>query len=318
MALNGLLDVELRAPDPAALVDFWLRRGMTRTDDGVLGTADRPVQLRIAEGDHRHLGALHLSCDAEADLAAAAGRLDGLGVAATVAGTTLTSTDPVLGHTVTVDVGAPAPLSAGPARTTNGPGTVGRAGLRAGAVVDRGAPRSPRRIGHVVIGSPDHEASVAFYDALGFKVSDSILNGFATFMRCSPDHHNLLIHPGPTGYLSHYAMEVDDIDAVGAAGTAVLAERPDAHMIGIGRHNLGSNVFWYLTDPAGNVFEFFADMDQILDDEVWERDHCRRDWEGADGPAGFSVWGPAEPPPEFFAMPDLEHIGAARAARGLA
>ena len=75
MALNGLLDIELSVPDPAALAAFWERRGLIRTADDVLGTADRPVQLRVAEGTYRHLSLLHLSCEAEADLAVIAGRI---------------------------------------------------------------------------------------------------------------------------------------------------------------------------------------------------------------------------------------------------
>lgn len=319
MPLNGLLDIELRAPDPSALGDFWSRRGLDRTDDGVYGTADRPVQLTIAESDHRHLGEVHLSCETEQDLVAIAGRLGDLGVASMTSGTTLTCTDPVHGHTVAIDVGEPPPLRAVEPRPSNRPGHSGRLTERADAVATRAEPRAPRRLGHFVLGTPDLEASQRFYvDGLGFRVSDQVLNGVATFLRCEADHHNLLLQPGPTAYLNHYAFELDDIDAVGAAGTAVLVERPDSHLIGIGRHTLGSNVFWYLTDPAGTAFEFFSDMDQIHDDEAWERDHGRRDWEGSDGPAGFSAWGPAEPPPEFFEPTDLPAIAAARAARGLA
>jgi len=64
------------------------------------------------------------------------------------------------------------------------------------------------------------------------------------------------------------------------------------------------------------MFEFFSDMDQITDEEAWERDFCKRDWEGADGPDGFSVWGPKEPE-SFINRPDLFEIAAAREARGL-
>ncbi len=319
MPLNGLLDMELRSPEPSALGDFWERHGLLRSADGVYGTADRPTQLTIGEGDHRHLAALHLSCESEADLAGIAARLDELGLTATVADTPLTCVDPVHGHTVTVDVGEPAPIRPAEARPANVPGHTARTTERADAVATRTQPRPPRRLGHLVLGSPDLEASRRFYlDGLGFRVSDEILNGVATFMRCEADHHNLLLQPAPTGYLNHYAFELDDLDAIGAASTAVLAERADAHVVGPGRHNLGSNVFWYLADPDGNFFEFFCDMDQIHDDDAWERDHCRRDWEGADGPAGFSVWGPADPPPEFFEPTDLPTIAAARAARGLA
>ncbi len=318
MALNGLLDIELAVPDPQALAEFWQRRGLVTTGDGTLGTADRPVQLRLTEGSYRHLSELHLSCAHERDLTDIAERLAGLGVAAEVSSTTLSCVDPVFGHRVRVDVGSPHPLTPSQQRAANGPGATTRTDRRADAVVEMSTgPRAPRRVGHVVLGTPKIREATAFYlDGLGYRVSDQIRRGLATFARVETDHHNLLLQPAKTSYLNHYALEMDDVDAIGAAGSAVVAERPDASVVGVGRHNLGSNVFWYLTDPAGNMFEFFADMDQIVDDEVWDRDHCRRDWEGADGPAGFSVWGPKEPE-RFFSPPDLAEIAAAREALGL-
>ena len=171
-----------------------------------------------------------------------------------------------------------------------------------GELADFWERRGLRRTGHVVLGSLHlAEATSFLFDGLGFRVSDQILNGVVTFGRIETDHHhhhNLLLQPASTSYLNHYALQVDDVDAIGKAGTAVVDERPDASVVGVGRHNLGSNIFWFLTDPAGTFFEFFSDMDQIVDDEVWERDHLRRDWEGSDGPAGFSVRGPKEPPPD--------------------
>lgn len=316
MAVNGMLDIELSVPDPEALAEFWERRGLVRTADGVLGTADRPVQLRLAEGGYRHMSELHLSCEAEADLADIAGRIGDQGVESTIDGTTLRCLDPVFGHRVVIDVGAPPALSPTQARAFNHPGEQVRANLRADAVAESG-PRPPRRLGHVVLGTPKvAEATAFFIDGLGYRISDQILNGVATFARVESDHHNLLLAPGPCGHLNHYAFEMDDVDAIGKAGIAVVAEREDASIVGVGRHNLGSNMFWYLTDPAGNMFEFFSDMDQITDDEAWDRDHGRRDWEGSDGPAGFSVWGPKEPE-VFFNQPDLAEIGAAREALGL-
>ena len=108
MALNGLLDIELSVPNPAELEGFWQRRGLRRTGDGVLGTADRDVQLRVAEGTYRHLSELHLSCEHEQDLAEIAERIGAMGVDSTIDGTTLRCVDPVLGHRVVIDVGAPA------------------------------------------------------------------------------------------------------------------------------------------------------------------------------------------------------------------
>lgn len=317
MALNGLLDIELSVPNPDELASFWERRGMRRTGDGVLGTADRDVQLRIVEGTYRHLSELHLSCESEHDLADIAARIKAMGVASAIDGTTLRCTDPVLGHRVVIDVGAPHPLSPSQQRAINGPGELVRTDVRAEAITEP-SPRAPRRLGHVVFGTPHFQRATEFFvDGLGFKVSDQILGGLATFARVETDHHNLLIAPAPTGHLNHYALEVDDIDAIGKAGSAVVAERDDASVVGVGRHNLGANLFWYLTDPSGTMFEFFADMDQIVDDEAWERDHLKRDWEGADGPAGFSIWGPKDPPDRFFNQPDLAEIGAHREALGL-
>jgi catechol 2,3-dioxygenase-like lactoylglutathione lyase family enzyme len=315
MALNGLLDIELSVPDPAALGGFWERHGLLRTADGVYGTADRPVQLRIAESDHRHLSELHLSCEHERDLADIATRLADLGVDAVVDGTTLRCIDPVLGHTVRIDVGGQVPLTGSDASPLNRPGRHVRVGGRTAAPDTPGAP--PRRVGHVVLGSPDIALTTRFYiDALGYRVSDQTANAFATFCRVESDHHNLLIHRAPVGHLNHYALEMDDIDAIGRTGTQVTREGSATSVVGIGRHYLGSNVFWYLRDPSGTMFELFCDMDQIVDDEAWEHGPGRRDW-GADGTAPpFNVWGPSEPP-EFFRQPDLPAIAAAREARGL-
>lgn len=316
MPLNGLLDIELSVPNPDELTEFWERRGMLRVADGVLGTADRPVQLRVADGTFRHLSELHMSCAAEQDLADIAGRIGEMGVESQIVDTRLTCTDPVFGHRVIVDVTEPHPLTPSQTRAWNHAGTQERLNARADAVAEA-HPRPPRRLGHIVLGTPHvQKATAFFFDGLGFKVSDQILNGVATFGRIESDHHNLLIQPAPTSYINHYALEMDDIDAIGKAGQSVLAERADANVVGVGRHFLGSNVFWYLTDPSGTMFEFFSDIDQIVDDEAWERDHCKRDWMGSDGLAPVSVWGPPEP--ETFLNPaDLPAIGAAREALGL-
>lgn len=317
MALNGLLDIEVGAVDPQVLYDFWTRHGMVATADGVLGTPDRPVQMRLKEATHRHLSSMHLSCEFESDIATIASRLAQANIAHHVTGTTLTCIDPVFGHEIVIDVGSPHPLTPSQARVFNGPGEKSRVNVRAQAVSER-TPRPPRRIGHVVLGTPHMAEATSFYvDILGYRISDQMLKGVATFLRVESDHHNLMIQPGPTSYLNHYALEVDDIDEVGLAGRSVLEDANTSSVIGVGRHNLGANVFWYLRDPAGNMFEFFSDMDQIIDEEDWHQNHRKLDWEGSDGPAGFSVWGPKDPPTEFFAPSDLGDIAAAREALGL-
>jgi catechol 2,3-dioxygenase-like lactoylglutathione lyase family enzyme len=280
----------------------------------VLGTADRARQISLVEGVYRHLAELHLGCDTQADLDAVAARLSRLGVDAVLADTRLTCADPVFDHRVVIDVIGEAPLAAAPARAVNRPGHTERATARAD-VVEESEPRAPRRVGHVVLGTSRLAEACAFYaGGLGLRVSDRLLDGVLTFMRAEADHHNLLIQAAPVSYLNHYALEMDDVDAIGAAGSATVAERPDAHVVGIGRHRLGSNLFWYLTDPAGTMFELYADMDRITDDAAWDREHRRDDWTPEE--AGLSIWGPAEPPEVFFIPPDLAEIGAARETLG--
>jgi len=254
MALNGLLDIELAVKNPQELKDFWLKNGLIADASGSLGTADRKKQISIVEDTYRHLSAMHLSCENESDLALISRNLTDMGVSSAIQGTTLTCIDPIFGHQILIEVGKPTPLTAPPVRTLNGPGNAVRVGERAD-VLGETSPRPPRRLGHVVLGTPHFEKATDFYvNGLGFKVSDQVLNGFATFMRVETDHHNLFIHPGFTSHINHYALEVDDVDAIGKAGMAVLADRPDANVVGIGRHNLGANIFWYLTDPSGNMF----------------------------------------------------------------
>lgn len=317
MALNGLLDIQISVPNPEELFEFWLQHGMNATADGVLGTPDRPVQMSLAEAPYRHLSSMHLSCENESDIVAIAQRLTDAGVTSSFDSTTLRCVDPIFGHAIVIDVGSPHPLTPTQSRAFNGPGQRTRTDTRADAVLHTESP-VVRRIGHVVLGTPHLVEATDFYlNVLGYRVSDQIMKGFATFMRVESDHHNLMIQPGPTSYLNHYAVEVDDIDAVGLAGTSALKDERVSSIIGVGRHNLGANVFWYLRDPSGNMFEFFSDMDQITDEQGWARDHCRLDWEGEDGPAGFSVWGPKDPPEEFFAPTDIPAIAAGRQASGL-
>ena len=155
----------------------------------------------------------------------------------------------------------------------------------------------PRRLGHVVIGSLDQEASQRFFtEGLGFKVSDRV-PGLASFMRCSTDHHNLLVQQAPVNFLHHTAWEVDDVDEVGRGATAMLEGHPERHVWGLGRHHIGSNFFWYLKDPVGNFSEYYSDLDIILDDQLWKPSVV-------EGARGLYNWGPP-PPPSFIQPEDL-------------
>jgi len=131
-------------------------------------------------------------------------------------------------------------------------------------------------------------------------VSDRI-PGVAAFMRCSADHHNVMIQHAPVTMLHHTSLQVEDIDEIGRGATALLGKDPSRHVWGLGRHYVGSNFFWYFKDPAGNFSEYYSDMDCILDDALWRVG----DW--TDSRALYS-WGP--PPPSFINPEDLAEMMA--------
>lgn len=305
MALHRFLGMQIGVPAPEALDACYAEIGL-RGGAGRWGTADCPDQIEVVEAPYRQLRSMRLGCEDESDLAALRQRLESLGIRAETGPGRVSCLDPSGHWQVVVEVAGGAAMAPAPERATNRPGERARAGARA-EVNAEPAPRPPRRLGHVVLGSPDPLGIAKFFlDGIGFRMSDQVM-GMLTFMRCSSDHHNLLIQPAPVAYLNHYAFEFDDVDAVGAAASRYLDGREDRHVVGIGRHVVGSNVFWYWNDPAGTMVEFFSDMDDIPDDDAWEP---RTDW----GLDRFSVWGPKEPPHHFAFPPDLEDIGRAQEA----
>jgi catechol 2,3-dioxygenase-like lactoylglutathione lyase family enzyme len=313
MALTDLLDITLAVKDPAALEAFWMRRGMLRTGTGQLGTADRASQLRLVEADYRHVAEIRVACATPEDLAVIARRLEGLGLTPTLGDGWLTIVDPILSHTVRIEVGEAAPLTPGPKRAFNAPGMLNRPDRRSEAAIRDLVP-GPRRLGHVVFGSTDPQRSVEFYvNGLGFRVSDTLPEAGATFLRCSKDHHNLLILPAPVPCMNHYALEMDDFDGIGLRGVEVVGEFPDASIYGMGRHVVGSNVFWYLLDPAGGMFEFFSDMDQITNDDRWDSEIRRDDWD----PFTIASYESGTSKMDFFLPSDIDAIAAGREAAGL-
>jgi len=307
MALHRFMGIEIGSPRPDDLAAFYADIGLTGSG-ALWGTADVPGQIQISEAPYRQLRAIRIGCETESDLEALRERLEGLGVASEAGSGRVVCMDPTGSWQVIVEVAPPAPLAKQPERSWNRPGARCRPGARAEVVVEA-RPRPPRRLAHVVLGAPDPiETAKFFLEGVGFRLSDQVA-GIATFMRCSSDHHNLLVQPAPVPYLNHYAFEFDDIDAIGAAASRYLTGHGDRHVMGLGRHVVGSNVFWYMNDPCGTMFEFFSDMDDIPDDEAWTP---RTDW----GLDQFATWGPKEPPLEFAFPADLDAIAKAREAEG--
>ena len=296
MSLHSLLSVTIGVPNVGETAAYYADFGLTPDDDGWFSTADAGRQLRLLPSPVRRLLELRVGADDADDLARATTGLAALGVPSEQDGTSLKATEPVTGTRVVLDVAPRIRPDAVPATLYNGPGRLDRPDTRAPGFTRPDRVR-PRKLGHAVLGSTDYGASTAFFtEGLGFKISDRI-KGVGAFMRCSTDHHNVLVLAAPVSFLHHTSWQVDDVDDVGRGAQAMLEGRPERHVWGPGRHYAGSNFFWYLKDPAGNFSEYYSDMDCIIDDQLWTPE----DLEGA---RGLFAWGPP-PLPSFLHPEDL-------------
>lgn len=144
------------------------------------------------------------------------------------------------------------------------------------------APSPIFKLGHVVLERPDFDRAAHWYMRhFGLIPSDvqCLSDGrpALAFFRLDrgqipADHHSLALLGGPGTKLLHVSFETYDLDAVGQ-GNQYLRAHGWTHYWGIGRHVLGSQLFDYWKDPAGDEWEHYADGDVMT----------------ADYPTGYSV-----------------------------
>jgi len=117
-------------------------------------------------------------------------------------------------------------------------------------------------LGHLVISTHDVERSLAFYQALGFQISDYIetplgpMNVRLVFMHCNGRHHTLALLPVPTPKrLNHLMFETHDVeDMLKAYERARVANTPFVRHLG--RHTNDRMLSFYVRTPAGFDVEF--------------------------------------------------------------
>lgn len=298
MSLHRLSSVTIGVPNVERTASYYEEFGLTPHESGWFSTRDGGRQLRLVHAPTRRLIGLAIDADSEDDIYAITSRLTRLNLTTDVTDGALVSSEPVTGVEVRVAVSPRVVHEEVPAAPCNGPGRVERPMHRAPAIL-RETPVRPSKLGHVVIGSTDQEASQRFFtEGIGLKISDEI-PGIAAFMRCSTDHHNVLVQSAPVNFIHHTSWQVDDVDEVGRGATKMLENEPSRHVWGLGRHTVGSNFFWYLRDPAGNFSEYYSDLDCIIDDALWKP----AVWDKMD-PKSFLTWGPPMPP-SFIEPEDL-------------
>ena len=157
----------------------------------------------------------------------------------------------------------------------------------------------PVKLSHVVINSPNPEATVAFYDKhLSFALSDTLfsphLGDVMWFLRTNTYHHSLAIARCPHVSLHHASFEMRGIDEY-MRGTGRLLRSGVEKVWGPGRHMAGNNTFSYFLDPHGNTVEYTTELEE-LDEDTWHP-HL---YDFSD-PEVTDQWGTANPMSEFVA-----------------
>jgi catechol 2,3-dioxygenase-like lactoylglutathione lyase family enzyme len=307
MPLHRLNSVTIGVPNVAETIGYYQEFGLQPTASGRFATSDGGEQLVVEHASSRRLVALSVGVDDRDDLDRITVQLTARQLDVSRLGDRIITREPVSDLRVEVAVTPRIVQDETVPTPYNGPGRLERINSRA-PVLSRTSAVRPRKLGHVVIGSVDQEATQEFFTAgLGFKTSD-VVPGLAAFMRCSTDHHNVLVQQAPVNFLHHTSWQVDDVDEVGRGAMAMLEDHPERHAWGLGRHYIGSNFFWYLKDPAGNFSEYYSDMDCIVDDQLW----TPGTFEGA---RALYDWGPP-PPPSFLQPEDLAALMTGAHAAG--
>jgi catechol 2,3-dioxygenase-like lactoylglutathione lyase family enzyme len=167
---------------------------------------------------------------------------------------------------------------------------------------DQAAGLGALKLGHLAFMVPDPKAIADFYQqVLGFRVSDWIEDLFV-FLRCNPDHHTVNFIKGGTVTLHHFAFELRDFAHIQTA-CELLGQKEIPIIWGPVRLGPGHNVAIFHKNQDGQVVEFYAELDRMLDEELgyfeprpWHRDQPQRPkvWSRTK----TTIWG-LPPRPEF-------------------
>jgi catechol 2,3-dioxygenase-like lactoylglutathione lyase family enzyme len=156
----------------------------------------------------------------------------------------------------------------------------------------RAEPAGPR-LGHLTFESPDPLAAQAWWEDLGFRLSEG-LGGFFRWLRCNPIHHTVAFSRSDAPRLHHVGIEVADRAAL-IDHCDRLAELGHPIQYGPGRHFVGGNLFIYFLDRHGIRFEIFCELERIDDPDrsgPVHGDELSRE-------GSVNTWGP-QPPEAFF------------------
>src|SRR5262245_51775776 len=184
MALHRMNSVTIGVPNVAETAEFYRDFNLTETAPGVFATADGGDQLKLVHAPTRRVVEINVGAADADDVERVARGVERLDVAVERYEGGAAATDPGTGIRLRVEVAPSIVQEPVTAPRYNGPGRIDRAGRSPELPEGDGPVRArPRKLGHVVIGSTDVDASRKFFiDAVGFKVSDEV-KGIAQFLR---------------------------------------------------------------------------------------------------------------------------------------
>ena len=275
----NLAYVRLRSPDLDVAEEFLTNFGMVKVERTssklyMRGTDGSPY-LHVTElGEPNVCGfAFQVASEAQLEVfAQSRGNLPIEKLDAPGGGKRVRLTDP-LGFEIEVVAGIEAvePLPVQP-RALN----LGNEGVKRAGKLQRIArqPSQVKRIGHMVLTTPDHENTIRWYrENLGLLGSDDVWAGepgnlIASFNRLDRgseyvDHHVFMVTRGPQSGMNHISFEVQDFDDVMVGHEYLHATGKYHPYWGVGRHLLGSQIFDYWSDPWGRAHEHWTDTDLL-------------------------------------------------------
>lgn len=162
-----------------------------------------------------------------------------------------------------------------------------RAMARVPALVANG-PFPILRQAHFAFNTPDVDRSLAFFKAVGFRVSDR-LPGLQGSLRCTPDHHGISLFKFDRPGLHHHGYDIGSWEHLKIILDWMASQNWPVEA-GPVRHATGNNISIYVPDPFRIRVEIYCEMEQIWDDE---------DHEDRRHPHVFDLWQQKPPPPGF-------------------
>ena len=249
--------IKITSDQPPVLIDFYqrvLELDTSEVTDGVWDLKGSERRFLIGRGKRNGLAFSAFAIDDAARLVALKAYVEGQGIA------TAAGVSPLFKSEGAFSVADPD----GHVLTFGTPNDKGKA-----------SDRLPGRLQHSVKGTPNLEAVIAFWQKIGFVLSDEVKNDAgelsAAFVRSDEEHRSLASFRTRDPRFDHFSMETKCWNDIRDWADFFGSMRVNLGW-GPGRHGPGNNLFFMLADPDGNMMEWSSEI------ELMPRDMPARQW----------------------------------------